>query len=83
MTNLEKLLKQKADIEEKIKQEREKLQFERDRRLEQWRKDRQIAYQVAVAEAQRTGRNFVYIDDGTEITVTPQGNSFYNMADWY
>lgn len=45
---------------------------------------RQNREKAAIREAQRTGKSFSYIDDdGCEVTVTPSGHSFYNMADWY
>ena len=52
-------------------------------RLEAWRDERRAAEAAAIAEARRTGRNHVFKDDGTEVTVTPAGHVFYNMADWY
>lgn len=38
----------------------------------------------ALATARRFGRNVTFIaDDGCEVTVTPSGNVFHNVADWY
>lgn len=35
-------------------------------------------------EAARQQRPITYIDDDNcEVTVTPNGHAFYNMADWY
>lgn len=37
-----------------------------------------------VEQAQRVGRNVtVTASDGCEVTATPDGHVFYNMADWY
>ncbi len=51
--------------------------------LEAWRAERKKVENSALAEAQRTGRNQIFMDDGTEVTVTPAGHVFYNAADWY
>lgn len=38
----------------------------------------------AIAKAQELGRNYTFIaEDGCEVTVTPKGNIFFNMADWF
>jgi hypothetical protein len=38
----------------------------------------------AIATAQRYGKNVTFIaHDGCEVTVTPSGRAFHNMADWY
>lgn len=38
----------------------------------------------AIAVARREGKNVTFIaDDGCEVTVTPSGHVFHNMADWY
>ena len=38
----------------------------------------------AIATARRFGRNVTFIaHDGCEVTVTPSGHVFHNMADWY
>jgi hypothetical protein len=38
----------------------------------------------ASATARREGKNVTFIaDDGCEVTVTPSGHVFHNMADWY
>lgn len=83
MSNLQQLLEQKANIEAAIKQERDRLAVDNDRRLEAWRAQREAANSAGIAEARRTGRNHVFMDDGTEVTATPSGSVFYNMADWY
>lgn len=83
MTSLQQLLEQKASIDAAIRQERERIEADNDRRLEAWRAERRSAENSALAEAQRTGRNQVFIDDGTEVTVTAGGHVFYNMGDWY
>ena len=34
--------------------------------------------------ARQDGKSRTYIDnDGCEVTVTPEGHTFYNTADWY
>ena len=38
----------------------------------------------AIATACREGKNVTFIaHDGCEVTVTPGGHVFHNMADWY
>jgi hypothetical protein len=38
----------------------------------------------AIATARREGKNVTFIaDDGCEVTVTPSGKVFHNVADWY
>jgi hypothetical protein len=54
-----------------------------DQRRDAWRSERRAAEAAGIAEARRTGRNYVFMDDGTEVTATPSGHIFYNMADWY
>ena len=50
-----------------------------DPRLEAWRNKRRAAEAAGVAEARRTGKNYVFLDEGTEVTATPSGHIFYNM----
>lgn len=39
---------------------------------------------AVVAKAREAGRNYTVIaKDGCEVTATPDGHVFYNMADWY
>lgn len=80
---LRALEEQRRDLEAEIKKYREKVDIGNDRRLDAWRAERRAAETAGIAEARRTGRNHVFIDDGTEVTVTPSGDVFYNMADWY
>jgi len=45
---------------------------------------RKIREQLAIQEARRTQQCVSYIDaDGCEVTATPGGHAFYNVADWY
>jgi hypothetical protein len=38
----------------------------------------------AIVTAKRYGKNVTFIaDDGCEVTVTPGGHVFHNVADWY
>jgi hypothetical protein len=38
----------------------------------------------AIATARRYGKNVTFIaHDGCEVTVTPNGHVFHNIADWY
>lgn len=80
---LRDLEQQRRDLDEEIKKYRAKVDVGSDRRLEAWRSERHSAEVAGIAEARRTGHNHVFIDDGTEVTATPSGNIFYNMADWY
>lgn len=44
----------------------------------------QAREQREIQQARETGKSRTYIDsDGCEVTVTPQGHSFYNAADWW
>lgn len=39
---------------------------------------------AAKRRAAQEQRSIVYTDtDGCEVTVTPQGHAFYNVADWW
>lgn len=39
---------------------------------------------LAISAARRENKNVTFIaHDGCEVTVTPDGHVFYNMADWY
>jgi len=39
---------------------------------------------LAKEQAARENKAITYIDeDGCEVTVTPTGHIFFNMADWY
>ena len=74
---------QRRDLDEEIKKYRGKVDAGNDRRLDAWRAERRASESAGVAEARRTGRNHVSMDEGTEVTATPSGHIFYNMADWY
>ena len=38
----------------------------------------------AISTAKKEGKNVTFIaHDGCEVTVTPGGHVFHNMADWY
>lgn len=51
---------------------------------EEIRKREHTENQRALAVAQRENRSVTFIaSDGCEVTVTPSGQVFYNMADWY
>lgn len=40
--------------------------------------------QQAILQARLTNRSVTFIaSDGCEVTVTPTGHVFHNMADWY
>jgi len=80
---LRALEEQRRDLDAEIKKYREKVDIGNDRRLEAWRAERRASESTGIAEARRTGRNHVFMDDGTEVTATPSGAIFYNMADWY
>jgi hypothetical protein len=57
---------------------------EEHRRLENLNAERQCTNDAAVAKAKSLGRSHTFIDtDGCEVTATPSGHVFYNMADWY
>lgn len=52
--------------------------------VEEIRKREHTENERALAVAQRENRSVTFIaSDGCEVTVTPSGQVFYNMADWY
>ena len=76
---------QRKDLDTEIKKYRDKIDLGGSLRSEAFharQKQREID---AVAEAKRTGKSVVYTDpeDGCEVTASPNGHTFYNMADWY
>lgn len=58
--------------------------MERARTSEEIRRDEQLENAPYIAAAAATGKSVTFIaKDGCEVTVTPQGRVFFNMADWY
>lgn len=46
--------------------------------------DRQKREHEMIIRAEQQNKLITYIDsDGCEVTVTPGGHSFYNVADWW
>lgn len=55
------------------------------KRLIEMRKQRRAEESCLIDQAKRENRNVTAISesDGCELTVTPDGDVFYNMGDWY
>jgi hypothetical protein len=46
--------------------------------------ERRRREQAMIRQAQQEQRSKSYIDDdGCEVTVTPEGHVFFNVADWF
>jgi hypothetical protein len=55
-----------------------------EKRREEIRMREQSENDRAITTARRYGKNVTFIaDDGCEVTVTPSGHVFHNVADWY
>jgi hypothetical protein len=54
------------------------------RYLEKYRANQRAADSALVAKARELGRSYTAVaDDGCEVTATPEGHIFYNVADWF
>ena len=53
------------------------------RHLDKWRAGIKLSEDALVANARALGRSQTSMIDGTEVTATPEGHIFYNVADWF